>query len=359
MQWSDPATLTRSQFLKGALGLGLSCLLPTGARATTRSLRLVQWSDVHWGSQQDAPDCWREAFRRGLEARPELALLTGDQADNGPGRGDFGERLRAFWGPTLEAWPEDLPLLLTLGNADFRENYQTDPPNLRECYQLHRELLGRRYYLDEEGRGVARHSGLLWISLNTQVFSPKNRYPGAAEQTRLSLAWLQQRLQEAERAPVVLLLHIPPCRDLFNGKWAWTVPALQGFWSLVSAYCGPVSIVSGHFHRNEVHAFARSQGEAKLLVAGSLSRKYDYQPNWRIQDWALENGQLKRADYRIYYPGHDDFEHSYTLEQSQSFLSQVNRSAYGNDLFSRYPQGNDRWKELSEQFWVNQADFDR
>ena len=53
--------MKRSEFLRAAAALGLSALLPRPARALTKELHFVQWSDVHWGSDEDAPAAWREA----------------------------------------------------------------------------------------------------------------------------------------------------------------------------------------------------------------------------------------------------------------------------------------------------------
>lgn len=343
--------MKRSEFLRASAVLGFSALLPRAARAGTRSLHFVQWSDVHWGSEEDAPDAWREALTRGLAEKPPLVVFTGDHGDNGQGRGDFAERTRGFWGTARDRLGE-MPLLLTLGNADFRSNYQTDPANLAETERLYREIWGEHYYLDPVGNGWRNLEGLDWISLNTQVFSYKNRYEKADEQARDSLEWLARRLRQA-RGGVVLLLHIPPTVDLFNGLQAWRKQPLDQFWSALNAHKGPVTILGGHFHRNEVHAFKRLQGEVCVLVTSSLSRKYGYSPNWRSNHWTFDNrGQLLRADYDLLYPGHPHSRSRYRLERPQDFLTQVDRAAYLNDLFARHPQIKDRWKELTEQFWI-------
>ena len=343
--------MKRSEFLRAGAILGLSALLPRPARANTRALHFVQWSDVHWGSDEDAPDAWREALTRGLAENSPLVVFTGDHGDNGKGQGDFAERTRGFWGTARDRLG-DKPLVLTLGNADFRENYQTNPTNLAETQKLYQEIWGDRYYLDALGNGWKRLEGLDWISLNTQIFSYKNRYEKADEQAQASLDWLAQRLRQAENG-CVLLLHIPPTVDLFNGLQAWRKEALDKFWSVLNAYDGAATILGGHFHRNEVHAFKRPQGEVCVLITGSLSRKYEYSPNWRSNHWTLdEKGRLLRADYDLLYPGHPDYRAHYKLERPQDFLTQVDRTAYLNDLFAHHPQIKDRWKELTEQFWI-------
>lgn len=343
--------MKRSEFLRAAAALGLSALFPRPARALTKKLHFVQWSDVHWGSDEDAPAAWREALERGLQEKSPLLVFTGDHGDNGEGRGDFAERIRGFWGTARERLGRQ-PLVLTLGNADFRENYQTDPSNLAETERLYREIWSDRYYLNELGNGSQSHQGLDWISLNTQIFSYKNRYPQADQQARQALDWLARRLHEAEGASV-LLLHIPPTIDLFNGQPAWRAEPLKRFGEILQAHPRPVTILSGHFHRNEVHAIKRPQGEVCILITSSLSRKYGYSPNWRSNRWEFDaRGQLLAADYDLLYPGHAEFRSHYRVDRPQEFLTQVDRTAYLNDLFAHHPQIKDRWKELLEQFWV-------
>lgn len=343
--------MKRSEFLRVGAALAFSALLPRSSAAVTRDLPFVQWSDVHWGSDEDAPNAWKEALERGLAEDSALLVFTGDHGDNGQGRGDFAERTRGFWGMARERLG-DRPLMLTLGNSDFRENYQTDPANLLETQKLYQEVWGDRYYLDALGNGAQNHAGVDWISLNTQIFSYKNRYPQADSQAQASLDWLAQRLR-ASKGASVLLLHIPPTVDLFNGLQAWRAEPLRKFWSLVQAHTGPVTVLGGHFHRNEVHAFRRPQGDVWVLVASSLSRKYGYSPNWRSNRWTLdERGQLVAADYELFYPGHEDYRRHYKVNRLKDFLTQVDRNAYLNDLFAHHPQIKDRWKELTEQFWI-------
>jgi hypothetical protein len=279
-----------------------------------------------------------------------MVLFTGDHGDNGQGRDDFAERARGFWGPTLPRI-QSLPMVLTLGNADFRQNYQTDPANLAETETLYRALFGPQYYLDALGNGVRSLLGQRWVSLNTQIFSPKNRFEGASLQEGQALDWLGGQLVGS--GPVVLLLHIPPTVDLFTGKPAWGASALKRFWSLVEVYAGPVTILGGHFHRNEVHVFRRSQGDVTTLVTGSLSRKYGYTPNWRSQRWTLAgDGRLQQVDYQLCYPGHAEYSQKYRVS-SGDFLAQVDRQAYLNDVFAHHPEIKDRWKELTDQFWIS------
>lgn len=337
--------MKRSEFLRGALALAAGCCFPKPSFADSQSvLSFVQWSDVHWGSDEDCPSAWNEALQRGLEENPPFALFTGDHGDNGKGRGDFGERLKGFWGPTLEALGNK-PFALTLGNTDFRANYQTDPDTLREARQLHRELLGSRYYLDELGNGVAPggFGGVRWISINTQIFSFRNRYPGAEAQGEKTLQWLETQLQTYQ--PKVLLAHLPPCIDLYTGSPSWRPNQLQRLHQLLTTY-GVECIMSGHFHRNEVHAV----GKTPLLICGSLSQKYGYSPNWRSHRWTWQERKLQRIHYGLQYPGHSEWNRPYEVGDVGQFLSQVDSHQYLEDLFGHQPDILDAWPKVQEQY---------
>jgi len=352
--------LNRAQFLRLGLGLALTTLGLARAQPR-RSLELVQWSDIHWGSDRQDPAAWKEALARGLAQNPQGYLFTGDNGDNGKGTGDFAERVRGFWQLTLETLPEK-PLMLTLGNSDFRHNYQTDPDNLEETRRLYQQLLGSRYYLDELGNGLhPDHLGSIhWISLNTQIFSPKNRYTGATAQAQRSLEWLSRTLREAP-GPAALLLHIPPIYDLFSNALAWRPEWIRALRSVLDEHPGAVCMVGGHFHRNEIHGFSN---ETPLMVGSSLSRKYDYSPNWRMHRWELAEDRFCSFHSRLFYPGHPQWQKDYAWEKLDKIYNELQREDYLNsyvqDLFARLESAiadpKQYQEEILQHFW-SEADL--
>lgn len=292
----------------------LALLLSAGALAQ-EPLRLVQWSDIHSGGEHFAPAALAEARRQTLAWQPHAVLITGDNGDNGESPETFHDRLSAFLGKLAYSLREvKVPLVLCLGNNDFQANYQSDPPLLETTERLFRQAFGRRYYLDRLGNGVLpeRPGGQTWITLNTQLFSRKNRYAQADQQATQTLDWLQGQLKSG---PVVLVMHIAPTVDLWDGKQAWRPDPLRRFAALLQAYPGAVTIVAGHYHRNQVQYLRRPQGDVPILIAGSLSTKYGYEPNWRTWEWTKG-----RYDYTVFYPGHADWTRSYRVEGAESFL---------------------------------------
>ena len=292
----------------------LTLALAAAAPGQKPTLRLVQWSDIHAGGRHFEPEVWDQALEEGLELRPDAILLTGDQGDNSRDRPTFGSRLQEFMAGLATDLADAPPLLLTLGNDDLAFNYQTAPEQLAQTDALMRATLKERYYLDGQGNGVSPDhvGGLTWISLNATFFSPANRYEKAAEQAEDTFRWLERQLA-SRGGHVVLLCHIPPSWDLWQQRPAWRSECLQRLQAILEGYPHPVTILCGHYHRNHVQAYHRRQGDVPVLVAGSLSNKFGYQPNWRTYEWT-PGGAL---DYTVRYPGHPEWTHAWHVDPTR------------------------------------------
>jgi hypothetical protein len=217
-------------------------------------------------------------------------------------------------------------------------------------FAAYRRHLGRAFYLDELGNGVCPGAvgGITWISLNSLVFSPLNQYEGRGEQARRTLQWLRQQLSaQPPGRTVVIASHIPPTWDLFGHNPAWEPADMQRLAEILEAYPGCALIISGHFHRNELHAFTLKQGRAvPVLDAGALSGKYGYRPNWRSHYWTLDSRAVPQTlAWRNRYPA--DRSRDRVWQVGQPFLARtwsgwVLRLAGEPEFFLRY----------MEDFWA-------
>ena len=309
----------------------LLALLMSAVAVAQEPLRLVQWSDIHSGGEHYSAGSLEEARRESLAFKPHAILITGDNGDNGESPETFYDRLGAFLRKLAYGLRDvRVPLVLCLGNNDFQANYQSDPPLLETTQRLFRQTFGKRYYLDRLGNGVLpqKPGGQTWITLNTQIFSRKNRYAKVEEQSTQTLDWLQEQLRGG---PVVLVMHVPPTVDLWDGKQAWRPDPLRRFAGILQAYPDSVTIVAGHYHRNQVQYFQRPQGDVPILIAGSLSTKYGYETNWRTWEWTPG-----RYEYTLYYPGHPDWTRRYRVEGAESFLRQLDWPGFVADLFAHH-----------------------
>lgn len=339
----------------------LSFVLPQVAATPARTLVVVQWSDIHYGNEEYVADAWHRAYAEGAKLHPDVALLTGDQADNKCSPADFTKRLRGIIGelrPRIDRL--GCPVCITLGNNDVAKNYQTDPDNLAASLKEYRDGLGKRFYLDDLGNGVYPRAvgGITWISINTLIFSPNNAYAGRDEQAARTFAWLEGQLKGLPAGrPVALVAHIPPTYDLYDHKLAWRPAYLERFRQIVASHPGPMLLVGGHFHRNEIHALAvPGRLTMPILLAGSLSFKYGNHPNWRSHGWDFDaRGHLQSFAYRIRYPGHDAWNSDWSLEApmtTASYVGWIQRVASGTRLYLAYMADlyahNAKWKTWAE-----------
>lgn len=333
--------------------LFLVLLLAPSWAAPLRALRFVQWSDLHFGHEQTRPADWEKALREGLALRPEALVLTGDLVDNKCPPEEFARRTEGFLAthaPRLRA--ARVPLVLSLGNNDLPSNYQTDPGEMAEVLATWRRHLGPAFYLDHLGNGVCPRqvAGITWISLNSLVFSPQNQFEGRGLQAHQTMKWLQRQLAAlpADR-PVVIASHIPPTWDQFGHAPAWDPAEIQRFGEVLEGHQAPVVVLSGHFHRNELHALSLSEGRAvPVLDAGAISGKYGYRPNWRSHYWTLDSRSWpQRINWRNRYPANPKWDQAWQVDRpdlSRTWSRYVIRLASDPRFYLDYMR----------DFWANQ-----
>lgn len=325
--------------------LALLFLAPSWAAPPERNLVLVQWTDIHYGNEEWDPAAWHSALAEGTAMRPDAILLTGDNADNKCDAPEFARRTEFFlkkYVPRILG--SGAPVLLSMGNNDFGANYQSDPENLAPVLAAYRRHFGKAWYLDDLGNGTYPRTvaGMTWISINSLVFSPLNQYENRGVQAERTFSWLQAEMERQPAGrPIVLLTHIPPTWDMYGHNPAWDPQFLGRLQSLLEARKGPVVIVAGHFHRNEVHAFSLRDGRAvPVLDAGSLSLKYGNQANWRSYLWTLDPAHTPtRMAWRIRYPKHPEWNSLYSVDRpflARTWSDYVARLASEKGFYERY-----------------------
>jgi hypothetical protein len=291
------------------LALLLLVSWPGGVSAAPRKLTVVTWTDIHYGNERYVPAAWKEAYEEGLALHPDVVMMTGDQMDNKCSREEFLRRQEVFLTDLRKRLDRvRAPIMLVFGNNDFYANYQTDPEVMKPTMEAYARHLGRLDYLDELGNGVFPRpvGGMTWITINSQIFSPLNHYHGAPEQAEKTLGWLAARLAALPQGRnVVILMHIPPSFDLYDGKLSWESRQVERLRRILAGCKGRVVLLGAHYHRNEIHGFEiPGKGMAPLLVAGSVSFKYGNHPNWRSTAWTLaRDGTVERFDWINHYPG--------------------------------------------------------
>ncbi len=273
----------------------------------------AQVTDLHWGHPTFERENWEKVWPKLESSPPDILLLTGDHADNRGSRSVFFRRTHEFLADLQQRLQgRRLRVAVTLGNNDLYPNYSTDPEMLEKVLRAYRHYLGAEFYLDELGNG--RHpdppAGTAWLSLNAQLFSPKNGYSGAQEQAEQAMRWLQEELALVEQGTTVYLLsHIAPVVDLWDGDLSWQQHWVDRIREVLNASGHEVAIVSGHFHRNEISSLELdSERVVPVFVSSALCRKYDYHAAWR--EYRFSGDQV---EFTIDYPGLDRRSQRYRL----------------------------------------------
>jgi 3',5'-cyclic AMP phosphodiesterase CpdA len=340
-----------------------------------RTFTLLELSDIHYTTVHGyfVPAAWQTAATEGAASDPDVVVLGGDIVDDQVS-GDqdlFVSFLDGFL-PQLAALVRGMggPVPLTLGNEDFFIDYDTSPEVMTLSLERYRQHLGDLFYLDDLANGVYPQpiQGMTWITLNSLVFSPKNRFSGRAQQASATLEWLQQQLDRLPAlAPVVILTHIPPTMDLYDQTNAWDCQHLQRFVEILAGHPGPVVVLGAHFHRNEVHVLeVPGHLAVPVLLAGSTSFKYGNYPNWRSYVWTVDSeGALLDVDYTLNYPQHPEwtsrwsFQRPLDLSTYRAFRQELSRDSsaylrYGLDLYAR----NERASECLDSPVIREALLD-
>ncbi len=327
------------------------------------SLSVVHLTDPHWGNPTFEFKAWEEAWQDLNQIAPEMLVLTGDHADNRCLMPEFFRRTQEFLDDLQQRLEgKSYTLALTLGNNDLWPNYSTEPKVMDEVLERYESALGDRHYLDHLGNGVLPNppQGTAWISINTQIFSTKNPYPGSEQQAKETFRWLADVLRQTPKDQTVYLLcHIAPVYDLWDEKLSWREPWVEATLDLLQESPHRIVILAGHFHRNEIQSLDLGEGRSiPVLVAGSMCRKYEYHSSWRHYKFS-ERG----VSYDLNYPEHRDWQSNYALEdlfELETFQRMKDRlgtdtekyKSYARDLYAHHSEWEVWSQHPSKRGWI-------
>lgn len=279
-------------------------------------LSFTEWTDVHLGEPNTKIEVWDSIFNSSIENKDtEFFVFCGDGADNkNADELEFQKRADAFAAYLGRAAKTGRPVLVTYGNNDFYKNYNTDPENMAPVFKSWSKAMGDAYYLDDLGNGVYPEliKDTTWITVNSLIFSPRNSCDPEIlkEQRSRTLEWLNDVLTVIPAdSTAVLVCHVPPCVDAYNDQGMWDSESLRAFQRILTHTPGHVMILSGHTHRNEIHALpSGSEKAAPVFIAGSVSGKYGYHSNFREYQWTFdeETGEPVRCAWSVFYAEHPE-----------------------------------------------------
>ncbi|HKW80100.1 MAG TPA: phosphodiesterase [Casimicrobiaceae bacterium] len=157
--------------------------------------------------------------------RPDVVVVTGDLTDSG--RSEEYAHLRALLDPL------PMPVYLLPGNHDDRAALRASFPDHAYLFQMDRFV---QYAVDA--------APLRLIALDSTI-------PGASggELCPLRLAWLEARLSEAARQPVVIVTHHPPFATGIGHMDSIGFADPGALEAIVRRYPNVERVLCGHLHR--------------------------------------------------------------------------------------------------------------
>lgn len=148
-------------------------------------------------------------------------------------------------------------------------------------------------------------SGLRLISVNSVLFSKKRRNVDAKDALK-QLSWLEQQLNEAEKKDeaVLITMHIPPGRNVYNHNKFWKDENLEQFLQLVKDYKNVIiGILVSHTHNEEwkIIKDKKDHDLAGIYFTPGLSTSHGNAPSVKIFYYALNTNHWFLSNYHTFY----------------------------------------------------------
>lgn len=223
----------------------------------------VQISDTHWGSLDGL--AVTRAFVEEINALPlriEFVVHTGDIFSDNIDRDSIVKEGRAVMAG-LKA-----PVYYVPGNHDFS-------PRITNAVELY-----ARYFGPVNHR--ADHCGVRCLFWGSAYGNGLVAADGVE-----AFTWLERELKEAGRRPVLIFQHSPAVEDFYNKTLhdGWADDAYRR-WVRLLRDADVHAVVTGHFHRDELHWI----GDVPVYVTTPVIRYFERQPSYRIYEY--KNGKL-------------------------------------------------------------------
>ncbi|KAH0791269.1 Ser/Thr protein phosphatase [Histomonas meleagridis] len=199
----------------------------------------------------------------------------------------------------------DVPLLLTLGNNDFYQNYGSLSTDERDFLGLtnitrlglqgeHLETFkkGGYYYYDFEPAKIR------FLLLNTVMYTTKRSDSGTDPHDQFS--WMERVISEGQSKglTIIITMHIPPGHSDLNAKQGWHEEYISRFDEIVKKYDVKYSIAAHtHYDIFMPHYGQTGASQGYSLSSPSVSPAHNNNPGFRVYQFN-ENGLI---DYEQYF----------------------------------------------------------
>lgn len=240
------------------------------AESNAPSFFFVQISDTHWGSR-DGASLTKQVVEliNELPFKVECVVHTGDiTADQALNSGTIGEGL-------AEMAKLRTPVFYVPGNHDIC--WTNVEPTVSVFTNRFGPLLA-----------ATNICGVSFLFTFVEPVVAKYRVEGYYPER-----WLTGKLDDPANKQAIVFMHTPPVRDFHNNAFfdVWPEES-RTKWIQLLDRSNVVAVVTGHFHRDELHW----AGRVPVFVGAPIARYWGRQPSFRVYEYA--NGRLS---YRTIY----------------------------------------------------------
>lgn len=222
----------------------------------------AQMTDIHFGGEDNTARAVKvvDDINR-LPMKIECTVVTGD----------MGTRDGALDAKTIDAALSTFGKLTTpvhyvAGNHDILTGDKAAAT--QEAFVKHFGPLASK----------AEHNGVVFLMIYTEPLRKPTNVPGYDP-----LKWLEQALIDAGDRPVIIFTHAPDDEDFFEGKVqssGWPKES-RGKWEALIKSHNVKAVITGYFHRDELHWI----GSVPEFVSAPVASYFDRQNTYRVYEY--------------------------------------------------------------------------
>lgn len=240
----------------------ITCASPLAAQ----HFYFAQVTDIHFGEDDNTARAARVVDSiNHLPMKPECVVVTGDMMNENI----LDDKTLTLGLNTLK--PLSPPVYYIPGNNDILEGARLAAT--QESYTKHFGPLASK----------AEYKGVVFLMLYTEPLRTSFQVSGFDP-----LKWLEKALKEAGKKPVIIFTHAPDVEDFWANKIhpGWPQQTKDKWEALIKSH-NVKAVITGHFHRDELHWIGKVPQFVSAPVAAAFGRENSY----RVYEYI--DGKLK------------------------------------------------------------------
>lgn len=148
-------------------------------------------------------------------------------------------------------------------------------------------------------------SKLRLIILNSVLFSA-NQFNTSQQAAKQQFNWLKSQLNTAQtnHEQVLIAMHIPPGRNVYDHRMFWHADDNQLFLNLIEAYHQNImGILAAHTHQEEIKIIQNTakQPLTGVYLTAALSTSHGNSPSIKLYEYAKQQDAWQLINYSVFY----------------------------------------------------------